>query len=71
MALETSLYGHSTFSQADLEDEWRRLELERDVGVVRDGDRVVGYALVRERGEELARRGLRPSRRASGAGSGR
>src|SRR5215210_617658 len=50
-ALESSLYGQSTFSQADLEDEWSGLDLERDVRVVRDGDRVVGYGLVRERGE--------------------
>ena len=50
-ALEASLYGHSTFSQADLESEWSELDLERDVRVVRDGDRVVGYGAVRERGE--------------------
>jgi mycothiol synthase len=50
-ALESSLYGQSTFSQADLEGEWSELDLERDVRVVRDGDRVVGYGVVRERGE--------------------
>jgi mycothiol synthase len=51
-ALESSLYGPSTFSQADLESEWATdLELERDARVVRDGDRIVGYGLVRERGE--------------------
>jgi ribosomal protein S18 acetylase RimI-like enzyme len=50
-ALESSLYGQSAFSQADLEDEWLELELERDTRVVRDGDRVVGYGVVRERGE--------------------
>lgn len=50
-ALESSLYGQSTFSQADLEDEWSDLDLERDTRVVRDGDRIVGYGLVRERGE--------------------
>jgi GNAT superfamily N-acetyltransferase len=50
-ALESSLYGPSTFSQADLEDEWLELDLERDVRVVRDGDRIVGYGVVRERGE--------------------
>jgi mycothiol synthase len=49
-ALESSLYGHSTFSQTDLEAEWLEVDLERDVHVVRDGDRVVGYRLVRERG---------------------
>jgi mycothiol synthase len=50
-ALETSLYGQSTFSQADLEDEWLDLELGRDANVVRDGDRIVGYSLVHERGD--------------------
>jgi mycothiol synthase len=51
LALESSLYGHSAFSQADLEEEWAELEVERDARVVRDGDRVVGYGVVRERGE--------------------
>ena len=51
MALESSLYGQSAFSQADLEEEWSEVDLERDARVVRDGDRVVGYGLVRERGE--------------------
>jgi mycothiol synthase len=51
-AVESSLYGATTFSQADLEDEWSELDLERDVRVVRDGDRVVGYAVVHERGEQ-------------------
>jgi mycothiol synthase len=53
-ALESSLYGPTTFSQADLEGEWSELDLERDARVVRDGDRVVGYGVVRER-EELWR----------------
>ena len=50
-ALESSLYGQSAFSQADLEGEWSELDLERDARVVRDGDRIVGYGLVRDRGE--------------------
>jgi mycothiol synthase len=51
VALESSLYGQSAFSQADLEDEWLELHLEQDARVVRDGDRIVGYGAVRERGE--------------------
>jgi mycothiol synthase len=51
VALESSLYGESTFSQADLEDEWLELNLAQDTRVVRDGDRIVGYGLVRERGD--------------------
>ena len=50
-ALEASLYGGSTFSQADLEEEWAEIDLERDASVVREGDRIVGYGVVRERGE--------------------
>src|SRR5215208_3175962 len=50
-ALESYVYGQSTMSQADLEEEWAQLDLERDARVVRDGDRIVGYGVVRERGE--------------------
>jgi mycothiol synthase len=49
--VEASLYGPSTFSQSDLEGEWAELDLERDARVVRDGARVVGYGVVRDRGE--------------------
>ena len=50
-ALESSLYGHSAFSQADLEVEWAELERERDTIVASDGERIVAYAAIRERGE--------------------
>jgi mycothiol synthase len=50
-ALESWLYGQTTFSQADLEDEWSDLDLEHNARVVRDGDRIVGYGVVREGGE--------------------
>ncbi len=50
-ALESSLYGLSTFSQADLEDEWSDLDVERDARVIRDGQRIVGYGAVHELGE--------------------
>ncbi|MGZ4275625.1 MAG: GNAT family N-acetyltransferase, partial [Solirubrobacteraceae bacterium] len=50
-ALESSLYGQTTFSEADLEDEWSDLDLEQNARVVRDGDRIVGYGVLRERGE--------------------
>jgi len=49
-ALESSLYGQTTFSQADLEEEWLELDVAQDARLVRDGDRVVGYSVVRERG---------------------
>ena len=51
LALESSLYGTSAFSQADLEAEWSEIDLERDARVVRDGERIVGYGVVRDRGE--------------------
>ena len=51
VALESSLYGQSAFSQADLEEEWLDIDLARDARIVRDGERVVGYGVVRERGE--------------------
>ena len=50
-ALESSLYGKSAFSQADLEDEWSDLDLEKNARVVRDGEHIVGYGAVRERDE--------------------
>ena len=52
-ALESSLYpqASTSFSQEDLVDEWSDLDLERNTRVVRDGDRVVGYGAVRDRGE--------------------
>jgi GNAT superfamily N-acetyltransferase len=49
-ALESSLYGESAFSQADLEGEWSDLDLEHNVRVVRDGERIVGYGAVHELG---------------------
>ena len=48
-ALEVALYGHTTFSQADLEEEWADGDLERDCRVVRDGDRIVAYAVIDRR----------------------
>jgi mycothiol synthase len=50
-AAEASVYGRTTFSQADLEGEWAELDRERDTHVLRDGGRVVGYGVIRERGE--------------------
>jgi mycothiol synthase len=52
MAAESAAYGATTFSQADLEEEWADLDLERDTRVVRDrGDRVVGYGVLEARGD--------------------
>jgi mycothiol synthase len=51
VALETALYGSSAYAQSDLEDEWSSLDLERYARAVLDGERIVGYGSVRERGE--------------------
>ena len=68
MALESWLYGHTSFSQADLEAEWSDLDLERDARVVRDGDRIVGYGAVHELGHLWRAEGfVHPDR--SGGGS--
>jgi GNAT superfamily N-acetyltransferase len=50
-ALESSLYGHSDFSEADLADEWTDVDLERNARVVQCGERIVGYGVVRDLGE--------------------
>ena len=50
-ALESSLYDSTALSQADLEDEWADLDLERNARIVRDGERIVAYGAVREAGE--------------------
>jgi mycothiol synthase len=69
-ALESSLYGQTTFSQADLQEEWSELDLEHDVRVVRDGDRVVGYGTLQNLGELWRAEGyVHPD--ASGRGIGR
>jgi mycothiol synthase len=70
VALEASLYGHSAFSQADLEAEWSELDVEQNVRVARDGDRIVGYAALQELGERWRAEGyVHPD--AHGRGIGR
>ena len=51
-ALESSLYPQAptSFSEEDLMDEWVDLDLKRNTYVVRDGERIVGYGAVRDRG---------------------
>ncbi len=69
VALESSLYGPSAFSQADLEDEWSDLDVEQNARVVRDGDRVVGYGALREEGDGWRAEGyVHPDARGRGIG---
>ena len=70
VALEASLYGHTAYSQSDVEEEWSDLDLERDALVVVEGERVVGFATVRERGEVWRADGsVHPDVHARGAGT--
>jgi mycothiol synthase len=69
-ALESALYGQTTFCEADLEQEWSELDLEQDARVVRDGDRIVGYGAVRERGDPWRVEGfVHPEARGRGIGT--
>jgi mycothiol synthase len=50
-AFDTAILGESDFTLADLEDEWRTLEPERNALLVLDGDRPVAYGSVADRGD--------------------
>jgi mycothiol synthase len=70
VALESSLYGESTFSQSDLEDEWSELDLEHDACVVHEGERIVGYGAMHARGGIGRGEGyVRPDARGRGIGT--
>lgn len=51
IAYERSLYGETAYSLGDLEAEWEALDLEHDALVLVDGERVVAFGSVEERGE--------------------
>lgn len=68
-ALQSSLYPASVFSRADLEHDWSDLALHRDARVVRDGDRIVGYGAIHDRGESWSAEGyVHPEARGRGIG---
>jgi GNAT superfamily N-acetyltransferase len=70
VALESSLYGATTYSQADLENEWSHMELDRNARVVADGDVVVGYGSLEDRREVSRVEGyVHPRAHGRGAGS--
>lgn len=69
-ALEIALYSQTTFSQADLEDEWADADLARDSRVVRAGGQLVGYALTDRRGGVWRVQGhVHPDARGRGIGT--
>jgi mycothiol synthase len=51
IAHERSLYGESGYSLGDLEAEWETLDLARDAVVLLDGERVVAFGSLDDRGE--------------------
>jgi mycothiol synthase len=51
IAYERSLYGQTEYSLGDLEAEWETLDLEHDALVLMDGDRVVAFGSLEDRGE--------------------
>jgi GNAT superfamily N-acetyltransferase len=51
MAYERSLYGATTYSLGDLEAEWETLDLEHDALVLLDGERVIAFGSLHDRGE--------------------
>ena len=68
-AVEAAFYGGTTFSQADLEDEWSVLDLERGARVIREDGRIVAFGAVHDLGERWrAEAYVHPSERGHGAG---
>jgi mycothiol synthase len=51
IAYERSLYGGTEYSLGDLEAEWEALDLARDALVLLNGERVVAFGSVEDRGE--------------------
>jgi mycothiol synthase len=51
IAYERSLYGETAYSLGDLEAEWTTLDLARDALVLLDGERIVAFGSLDDRGE--------------------
>src|SRR4051794_17963163 len=51
IAYERSLYGETAYTHDDLDAEWRALDLERDALVLLDGDELVAFGTLHDRGE--------------------
>lgn len=67
-ALDAELIGESTRTRADLDDEWRKLDPERDIFVVVDGGEVVGYGTADDHGDAHADGYVHPAHFGRGAG---
>jgi GNAT superfamily N-acetyltransferase len=51
IAYEKSLYGETAYTQADLEAEWEGSDLARDTLVLVDGDEVIAFGSLQDRGD--------------------
>jgi len=70
IALETALYGETTYTLSDLEDEWSHVDVAQNARVLVDGDGIVAYGTVWERGELWRLEGLvHPDAHGRGAGT--
>jgi hypothetical protein len=73
IAYERSLYGATGYSLGDLQAEWETLDLARDALVVLDGERVVAFGSLDDRGQlwrvegyvQMRSRSMQGSRRLS------
>jgi GNAT superfamily N-acetyltransferase len=69
IAYEERHYGESTYSQDDLEAEWKAVDLARDTLVLADGDELVAFGTLDDRGELWrAEAYVRPERQGRGIG---
>ncbi len=70
IAYERSLYGETTYSLGDLQAEWESLDLARNALVLLDGERVVAFGSLHERGELWRVDGyVHPDEQGRGAGT--
>jgi mycothiol synthase len=70
IAYERSLYGETTYTHDDLELEWRALDLEGDTLVLVDGDDVVAFGSLHDRGDLWRTDAyVRPDRQGRGVGT--
>jgi GNAT superfamily N-acetyltransferase len=51
IAYERSLYGETAYTHDDLEAEWRAIDLAHDTLVLVEGDEVVAFGSLHDRGE--------------------